>query len=506
MTKSKSLKKTGLFLGPFLFLTTLFLNFDPNNPQITKMAAIALLMSIWWITDAIPLYATALLPIALYPFLGISGATEIAPVYFNRVIFLFIGGFIIALSMEKWNLHKRIALYIIKIIGTNPSNIVFGFMIASAFLSMWISNTATAIMMLPIGLAVITRIESKFGKKETRNFSIGLMISIAYACSIGGIATLVGTPPNLSFTRIFEISFPGANTISFGTWFTMGLPLSIILLILSWLVITKIIFRQSKKIVIDTSEIKKEYKKLGRMTYEEKVVLIIFSLTALLWIFRNEIDLGVFKITGWSYILKNPEMIDDSTVAIFMALILFIIPSGSKNVSSKTIIGADIVKKLPWDIIILFGGGFALAKGFQDSGLSPFIGNKFQTLTEINPIFVILFVCLTITFLTELTSNTATTEMILPILASVSVAMKINPLLIMIPATISASCAFMMPVATPPNAIVFGSGRIKISDMAKSGIILNFIAVIVVTLFFYFIGTNIFKVDINNFPPIGRLV
>lgn len=499
MPKNTSFKRIGLFLGPILFFLILLLELDPNNPKITKMAAIAVLMSIWWITDAIPLYATALIPVVLFPVFGIMSGKEIAPTYFNRVIFLFIGGFLIALSMERWSLHKRIALFIIKIIGTDTQRIILGFMIASAFLSMWISNTATAIMMLPIGLAIISRIENKFGKTKTKNFTLSLMIGIAYACSIGGIATLVGTPPNLSFARIYEITFPEANPITFGTWFTMGLPLSICLLFVSWIVITKIIFRQTEKINFDSSIIKTEYRNLGRMKYEEKVVLIIFSLTAILWIFRTNLNLGIFTVPGWSALVPNFGMIDDSTVAIFMALLLFLIPSKSKDGNSSMIAGADVVKKLPWDIILLFGGGFALAKGFQVSGLSPFIGTKFVALSDVNPILVILTICLSITFLTELTSNTATTEMILPILASVSIAMKINPLLIMIPATISASCAFMMPVATPPNAIVFGSGKIKISDMVRSGILLNLIAVVLVTLFFYFIGTKIFGVDISRY-------
>ncbi|MGH7884171.1 MAG: SLC13 family permease [Thermodesulfobacteriota bacterium] len=500
MKRKFTLQRIGFFLGPILFLTILQLKLEPGSPEVTKMAAIAVLMSVWWITDAIPLYATALLPIVLYPLLGISNANDIAPVYFNSVISLFIGGFLIALSMEKWNLHKRIALFIIKTIGSNPSTIILGFMIASAFLSMWISNTATSIMMLPIGLAVVSGIESISGKENTRNFAVSLLIGIAYSCSIGGIATLIGTPPNLSFSRIFEITFPGANPISFGSWFMMGLPLSAVLLLASWLVLTKIVFPSKTEIKYNRSVVKNEYKNLGRMTFEEKVVFLVFIFTAFLWISRQELNIGALKIPGWSSFIPNPGFIDDSTVAVFMAFLLFLIPSRSKNSGSNKILDADVIKKLPWDIIILFGGGFALAKGFQVSGLSFFIGSKFEALVGINPLIIILLTCLFITFLTELTSNTATTEMVLPILASVSVVMKINPLLIMIPATVSASCAFMMPVATPPNAVVFGSGRIKISDMAKSGFILSILGVFIVTLFFYYIGSKIFLIDVNSFP------
>lgn len=494
------LKQTGFFSGPVLFFLMLFFELDSANPQVTRMAAIAILMSVWWISDAIPLYATALLPVVLYPLLGISSAKEIAPVYFNSVIFLFIGGFLIALSMEKWNLHKRIALFIIKSIGKSSSTIILGFMVAASFLSMWISNTATAIMMLPIGLAVITRIENIYDEKITRNFTLSLMIAIAYACSIGGIATLVGTPPNLSFTRIFEITFPGAESITFGRWFLMGLPLTTVLLIISWLFLTKIVFPVSEQIRFDRSLVKKEYRQLGEMKYEEKVVLTVFITTAFLWIFRSDLNIGFFIIPGWSGLLPYSESIDDSTVAIFMSILLFLIPAKSNNSESVKIIDADIIRKLPWNIIILFGGGFALAKGFQESGLSLFIGSRFEMLSGINPLFIILGVCLVITFLTELTSNTATTEMILPILASVGVSMQINPLLIMIPATLSASCAFMMPVATPPNAIVFGSGRLKISDMARAGIALNIIGVIVISCMFYFFGTKVFNINAGIFP------
>ena len=499
---SKSLsQKIGLMLGPILFFATLlFFDFDPENPNVTRMAAIAILMAVWWITDAIPLYATALLPLILYPLLGILKGKLIAPIYINSTIFLFIGGFMIALTMEKWRLHRRIALFIIRFIGGGPARITLGFMIAAAFLSMWISNTATAIMMVPIGLAIVLQMEEKFDKKETHNFTVGLMLGIAYACSMGGVATLVGTPPNLSFARIFEITFPDAPLITFGDWFVMALPISVIMLVIIWLIITKLFFRVPAHIKVDPAIVEGEYRSLGKMSYEEKVVLTVFSLTALLWVFRKKLVIGLFSIPGWSQLIPYPDLIDDGTVALFMALILFLIPTRSKNARSASIMGVGVIMRLPWNIVLLFGGGFALAKGFQVTGLSSLIGNEFAGLAGTSPLIMVVLVCSGLTFLTELTSNTATTEMILPILASVGFAMHTNPLILMIPATLSASCAFMMPVATPPNAIVFGSGRVRIAEMARAGLVINIIGIVIITLYFYTIGAGLMGIDTSVFP------
>ena len=494
-------QEIGLYLGPILFLVViLFFDLDPGKPIVTRMAAVSILMAVWWITDAIPLFATALLPMILYPLLGILKGKATAPIYINSTIFLFIGGFMIALSMEKWNLHRRIALFIIRLIGGGPSRIVLGFMVAAAFISMWISNTATAIMMVPIGLAIVAQMETKFDVKETHKLTVGLMLGIAYACSMGGVATLVGTPPNLSFARIFEITFPEATPIAFGTWFIMGLPLSAVMVGVIWLLLTKVFFRVPTNITVDRSIVDKEYEELGPTSFEEKTVLIIFFLTAFLWVFRRKLNLGFFAIPGWSQLIPYPKLIDDGTVALCMAMILFLIPTRSRDAKSLTIMGPDVIQNLPWNIVLLFGGGFALAKGFQVTGLSSLIGNKFAGLAGMSPILIILIICFGLTFLTELTSNTATTEMILPILASVAFAMKANPLLLMIPATLSASCAFMMPVATPPNAIVFGSGRIKIAEMARVGVFINIIGVVVITLLFYIIGMAVFGADPSVFP------
>ncbi len=494
-------QRIGLYLGLFLFFTILlFFDFEPDRPAVTRMAAVTALMATWWVTEAIPLFATALLPMILFPVLGILKGSTTAPIYINSTIFLFLGGFMIALTMEKWNLHKRIALRIIRLIGGGPSRIVMGFMATAAFLSMWISNTATAIMMVPIFLAVIYQMEAEYGTEATHNFTIALMLGVAYACSVGGIATLVGTPPNLSFTRIFAITFPDAKPISFGQWILMGLPVSAIMIGIIWFLLTKVFFRIPPAIKTDRSIIDKQYQELGSMSFEEKSVLTVFSITAVLWVFRENLSFGFFTLPGWSQLLPYPDLIDDGTVGLTMAMILFLIPSRSNDASSPTVMGADVVTKLPWNVVLLFGGGFALAKGFQTTGLSAFIGNKFTGLAGVSPFLMVILLCLTITFLTELTSNTASTQMILPILASVSLSMQINPLILMIPATFSASCAFMLPVATPPNAIIFGSGRIKIAEMARVGFIINIIGVMVISILFYTIGTRVFSIDLGVFP------
>ncbi|MDX2436858.1 MAG: SLC13 family permease [Acidobacteriota bacterium] len=487
-------------MGPILFFATLFLDLDPSRPEVTRMAAVAVLMATWWITDAIPLSATALLPLVLYPVLGIMKTRDCAPIYVNSTIFLFIGGFMIAVTMEKWGLHKRIALWIIRRIGGGPSRIILGFMIAAAFLSMWISNTATAIMMVPIAMAIILQLEERFGHSACHPFTVALLLGIAYACSLGGMATLVGTPPNLSFARIFEITFPNAEPIAFGQWLVMALPITIVMLTIVWLLLTRVFYRFGESFEVDRGVVKREYAALGGMSFEERSVLAVFAATAFAWVFRKDLVLGVLTIPGWSRLLPNADLIDDATVAIGMAMILFFIPTRSRNATGRTVMGVDVFTKIPWHIVILFGGGFALAQGFRVTGLSELIGTRFAGLEGVPPYAMIALVCGSLTFLTELTSNTATTEMILPILASVAVAMKVNPLLLMIPATLSASCAFMMPVATPPNAIIFGSGRVKIAEMARVGLAINLIGVLVISLGFYFFGTAVLGIDTATFP------
>lgn len=491
------LQKIGFILGLVSFVIILiFFNPVPENPNVGKVAAVAVLMAIWWITEAVPLAATSLVPLVFFPFFGVLSGSEISASYINSVIFLFIGGFMLAIAMENWNLHKRIALKIISIFGGTANSILFGFMLSAAFLSMWISNTATAVMMLPIALAVIIKIENEFGKEETKKFSKSILLGIAYSCSIGGIATLIGTPPNLALVRIHKIAFPNAPEISFGNWMLLALPITIILLIITALFLSKVVFKSNNKIKISKDFIRNEYKSLGKFSHPEKVIATVFGITSLLWIFRTDLNLGFIKINGWSSVFSTPEFIDDGTIAITMAFLLFLFPS--KDEKQKTILGANVFEQIPWGIILLFGGGFALATAFSSSGLSEYIGNNLRGLSNIPTFILLLIICTIINFLTELTSNTATTQMILPILASVSVAIGLNPLLLMIAATLSASMAFMMPVGTPPNTIVFASNRLRITDMAKTGFVLNILSVIIISVFVYFIGSILF--DLHTFP------
>ncbi len=497
-------RTAGLWLGPAAFLLLMVFPVDPGNPAASHLAAVALLMAVWWVTDAIPLFATALLPLALYPLLGIMAGRETAPIYFNSTMALFLGGFMIALTMEKWGLHRRIALGVIHAVGGGPARIVLGFMVAAAFLSMWISNTATAVMMVPIGLAIVLRIESGAGREKARRFSVGLMLGIAYGCTVGGLTTLVGTPPNLSFVRIFEILFPEAPPVAFGQWLVMALPVGAIMLVAAWLLITRVFHRVPEEVTVDRDVVATERAKLGAISFEERAVLGVFAATALLWVFRADLQLGFFTIPGWSRLLPDPGLIDDGTVAIALAAVLFVIPARNRKEGATRIMGPDVVPRLPWNIVLLFGGGFALAAGFQDTGLAQLVGSRFEALGNL-PVFVtILLVCAALTFLTEFTSNTATTEMILPILASVAVATGTHPLALMIPATLSASCAFMMPVATPPNAIVFGSNRIAAGEMARAGIVLNLIGVAVIATAVFTVGLAVFDIDPAVVPEWAR--
>ena len=506
-------RRLGLCLGLIAFVVLWRLGHSsPEQAPVFRMAAVAALMAIWWITDAIPLAATSLLPIVLFPLLGIMKGKEVAPVYVNSIIFLFVGGFLIALAMERWNLHRRIALNVIRLVGSSPSRMVLGFMLATAFLSMWISNTATTIMMVAIALSVIQSAEDAFGKEATAGLSVAMLLGIAYSASIGGMATPVGTPPNLALMRIFEQSFPEAEaagaSLAFGQWMLLGLPLAVLLLGITWILLTRVFYRSPANLALSGEIIEEKRRALGPIRYEERVVLVVFAATALLWVFRKDLVLGTFTVPGWSNLLPSGSLLDDGTIAIAMALLLFVIPARRPAPAETdeaanrygSILDFDVFARVPWHIVLLFGGGFALAKGFQTSGLSAWVGSGFGGLEGVPVIAIIAMLCGGLTFLTELTSNTATTEMILPLLASIAQSMKVHPLLLMVPATLSASCAFMMPVATPPNAIVFGSGRIRIAQMVKVGIVLNLIGIVVITVVFLFLGPLVFGIDLQAMP------
>ena len=469
-----STRKIGLFFGPISFLLILFL-LEPEGMSAEAKAVLACTswVAIWWMTEAMPIEATALLPIIIFPLSGAASIRTTSEAYGHPYIFLFVGGFIIAKAIERWDLHKRIALNIIRLIGSNISLIILGFMVATAFLSMWISNTATSVMMLPIGLAVIKQVENadELSKRNQHMFGKALMISIAYAASIGGIATLIGTPPNLVLAGIMETTFN--IKITFEQWLVIGLPFSILMLLVCWKYLTALAFPMRKlQLAGGRTVIADQLKALGKISYEEKMVSLVFGLTAFAWVTKSLL------------LEKILPAVDDTIIALTGAVVLFLIPSKSRT---GGLISWKEAVKLPWGVLLLYGGGLAIAAAFQTSGLATWIGSQVAVLEGLSVLLMILIIVASVNFLTELTSNLATTAMLLPILASLSVALQINPYLFMVGAAMAASCAFMLPVATPPNAVVFGSGKLLIKDMVRTGIWMNLFSIAVLTLLVYFI-------------------
>lgn len=472
-------KIVGFITGIFLFIFVYFFTEpDPSNPMVGKALAVALLMASWWVTEAIPLAITALIPIVLFPLSGILGAKDVSSAYINHIIFVYLGGFIMALAMEKWNLHRRIALKIMMLIGVGPGKILFGFMIATAFLSMWISNTAATMMMIPIIISIISQLEIAIPEKSVSRYATGVLLAIAYSASVGGITTLVGSPTNLVYPQVMQTIFPDSEVISFTQWMRFAAPISIIMLGIVFLVIYLFFLPKQKWTGIAPDHFSVEYKKLGRSSYEEKVVLILFILLAALWTFRMGIKFDNFSIPGWSALFKNASLINDSTVAVFIAILLFIIPS--KNDKRERLMDWQTARKLPWDIVLLFGGGFALAKGFQTSGLAIWMGEQLSWTGNVSPYLILLTILTLIVFLTELTSNVASIQMLLPVFATLALSSGNDPVLFMFPATLASSMAFMLPTATPPNAIVFGTHKIQITTMVRTGLILNIISILVI--------------------------
>lgn len=481
----------GLITGPLLFLIILF-TFSPEGLSQEGVAILASTawIATWWLTEAIPIPATALLPIILFPLTGglDMGATTSA--YGSDTIFLFMGGFVIALAMERWNLHKRIAIYIVSVMGTNTDRIVLGFMVATGFLSMWISNTATAMMMVPIGLAIIYQVADSLKNdphvntsKEDFPFGKALMLGIAYSASIGGMATLIGTPPNAILAGTVNELF--GVEISFASWMIFGVPFAWTFIIIAWIYLVKFAYPLKVREMPGGSKIiEDEKKKLGSASYEEKAVFVIFVLAALSWISRTFI------------INKFLPEVNDTTIAILFAVLLFIIPAKSGG----RLINWDEAVKLPWGVLLLFGGGLAIAAGFTSSGLSDWIGNQLTGLQGVGLLVVVFLVTALVLALTEITSNTATATMMYPIMAAVALALDVHPFVLMIAAGLAASSAFMLPVATPPNAVVFGSGYLKITDMAKAGFFLNIIGVILITLTVYYLVPLALGIEISSFP------
>lgn len=468
-------RKLGLISGPLLFfIFTNLPNFIPENESANIVIAVALWMVIWWITEAVSISVTALLPLVLFPVMKIMPITDVGANYGSPIIFLFFGGFVLAMALEKVNLHKRIALNIIKITGTTPNKVVLGFMIATASLSMWISNTASTVVMLPITMSVIgLLINDKDGyTKNDQNFALSVMLGIAFSANAGGIATIIGTPPNSVMIGLLENEYN--IEISFLKWMTLGLPFSIILLIISYLVLVKWMF-PNRQLQFKASKdvINSELKKLGPTSGKEKMVLVIFGITVFLWIFRTLIN-KIFPGLGLS----------DTIISMLAAISLFAVPYNIRK--GDFIIKWNDTQKLAWGILILFGGGLALAKGMSVSGIVDIVSNAIAT-SEISILFTASLLIILMLFMTELMSNVALVAVLAPVVAGIAIGLDIPIVYLLIPVTIASSCAFMLPMATPPNAIVFASGYIKVHQMAKVGIILNLLAVVLLILVFQYI-------------------
>lgn len=459
-------KRIGLFAGPVLAVV-LYLALPNDLDQAARItAAIAGVMAVWWMTEAIPLAVTSLLPLVLFPALSVATVDEAATPYANPIIFLFMGGFMLALALQRWNLHRRIALATVLLVGTRPRQLIGGFMIATGFISMWVSNTATAVMMLPIGISVLTLTAAMTeDKKAPKNFSIALMLGIAYAASIGSLGTIIGTPPNA--LMVGYLAEAHDINVGFGEWMLVGVPMSVIFMAIAWYLLTFVLFKpEIKEIPGGRKLISDEFHKLGSMNSGEKLVLVLFVLAAASWI---------------TVPLVWPDTtIDDTVIAMAVAIALFVIPADvSKGVP---LLNWASAKALPWDILLLFGGGLALSAQFTATGLSEWVGEQVGALGALPIIILVAAVALIVLGLTELTSNTATAAAFLPLIGGVAIGLGLDPMLLVVPVAIAATCAFMLPVATPPNAIAFSTGYVEIAHMLKAGVWLNLIALVLTTI------------------------
>lgn len=481
-----AVRRAGLAAGPICAVSLLVLwrpSVATGDPlAVAATAAVAVLMAIWWMTEALPFAVTSLLPMALLPLL--VGAPldlpRVAANYSNWQVFLFFGGFLIAIAMEESGLHRRIALVTVRAIGTRPRRIVLGFMVAAALLSMWISNTATALMMLPIGRAVIRQLPDR------PRFAEALMLGTAYAASIGGVATPIGTPPNIAFMGIYQRLFPGEPPIGFASWMAFAVPLVAVMLPLTWLWLVAGLRREAG----DAAPLLEgELARLGPMGRAERRVLAIFLATAALWVFRQDIPLGDLRLPGWSGLLPGAA-INDGVVAMTMGLLLFVVPGDRGRALLRW---ASVERRMPWGILLLFGGGFALADAIGASGLSAWVGGGFGFLTGMPALVLIAATATLLTFTTELTSNTATAQIMLPLAAAAAGSVPgMHPLVMMLPVTVAASFAFMLPVATPPNAVVFGSGAVSMRGMVRNGFALNLLGIVLLTLACRFLAPLVF--------------
>jgi solute carrier family 13 (sodium-dependent dicarboxylate transporter), member 2/3/5 len=483
------LPRLGLYLGPASFLIIQILVTSPDlNPQAQAMLGMTLWMAIWWITEALPIAGTAILPLILMPLLGLLKIDAVSANYMHPTVLLYMGGFLLATGIEKWDLHKRIALNIINLLGTDLRRIVLGFILATGFLSMWISNSATALMMLPIGLAVVGQFKEQLGNSNeslASNLGKNIMLGIAYAASIGGMATLIGTPTNAILSAVVKEMYD--YSIAFDEWMLFGLPFSLILLGICWYYLVSFGNPLPKNFRLGDAKsvVNQQLKALGKITFEEKIVLAVFGLVCFSWITRS------------FFLAKLIPGIDDTIIVLIGVVLLLLLPSSR---SGERILDWKTAEKIPWGVLILFGGGLALAEGFKETGLADWIGQKFTLIEGVGFFVLLLIIIASVNFLTEVTSNVATASMLLPILASVAIKLDLHPFGLMVGATLAASCAFMLPVATPPNAVVFGSGYLQMKDMVKAGLWLNILSILIITLMVYYILPWLWGIDLESYP------
>ncbi|CBK23998.2 uncharacterized protein [Blastocystis hominis] len=499
----------GAFIGLLISIIVMCCPLDPTNVSVQRCAGVLLIMATLWISEIIPLSVTALLPVILFPFLNILPASTVSTQYFNDVIFLFFAGFLMSLAMEKWNLHMRIALCIMRLF-TRPRSMLLGIMCTGAVLSIFVSNTAAALMMVANCNALVESLNKRFGEKKVKGFAKSIFLGIAFSTSIGGIPTLISSPPNMIFAQMFNDRFgdkPGVPVISFSNWLISTLPMSIVLLLCAWVMLFYFCPAPSQ-FSIDKSFCVEEYKKLGKMKYEEYVVAFGFVLLSLLWLFRVDLNFGdSFSIPGWSNLFPSTAGISDGTVGMTVALLLFFIPSRKtlrgEKVESKDeefIMTWGTAKKLPWDLVLLFGGGFALAAGAEQSGLATWIGSKMSRLGGLNVFLTTFLIEVIMVIVGIFTSNTACASIMIPVVIGVATSSQINPLVLLFPVVCCCSCAFLLPSSTPPNLIAYTSNTFTTLDLLLSGLCLSVVCIIAFEINNFTIFPAVIGYDWRVFP------
>lgn len=446
------------------------------------MAGITVWMCVWWFTEAVSLAVTAMIPVLMLPVLGIADCKTVSQQYSDSIIFLFIGGFMLAFAIEKWHLHKRIALKILSVVGTKPSTVLFGVMLSTYLISNWISNTATTMMLFGAVFALIQETKH-YIEKNSGKFAAALLLGLAFSATIGGLATPVGTPPNMYFFKAYKEAFPLNTDLNFLKWSAIGYPISFTFLALTFFVLNFYFLRKKVELKIEKSFFQKSYHSLGKFSYEEKWVFGIFIACIMLWFTRADIDLGAVKFKGWNHIFVAPTFVDDAFVALLAAVTLFLVPS-KMNQGEGLLIWED-AKKLRYDIILMFGSGFALAYGFEVSGLSKWLAVSLSILKGVHPLLIILGICMVVTVISEFASNIASIQLAIPVMIALQKDLEVAPLLLMMPATFASSLGFMLPVATAANTIVFGTRQIEIRDMLRVGIVLDVLGILVITFMCY---------------------